>query len=61
MVIPRNHKIEESLMLADKGDLTLFNRLIEILKNPYQVNKSDLDFMSPTPYNNEKYKTFCGT
>jgi len=61
MVIPRNHKIEESLMLANKGDLTLFNKLIEILKNPYQVNKSDLEFMSPTLYSNEKYKTFCGT
>ena len=61
MVIPRNHKIEESLMLANKGDLTLFNKLIEILKNPYQVNKSDLEFMSPTLYSDEKYKTFCGT
>jgi len=61
MVIPRNHKIEESLMLANKGDLTLFNKLIKILKNPYQVNKSDLEFMSPTLYSNEKYKTFCGT
>jgi len=60
-VIPRNHKIEESLMLANKGDLTLFNKLIEILKKPYQVNKSDLEFMSPTPYSDEKYKTFCGT
>jgi len=61
MVIPRNHKIEESLMLANKGDLTLFNKLVEILKNPYQVNKSDLEFMSPTLYSDEKYKTFCGT
>ena len=61
MVIPRNHKIEESLMLADEDDLTLFNKLIEILKNPYQVNKSDLELMSTTPYSNKKYKTFCGT
>ena len=61
MVIPRNHKIEESLMLADEDDLTLFNKLIEILKNPYQVNKSDLELMSTTPYKNKKYKTFCGT
>ena len=61
MVIPRNHKIEESLILADEDDLTLFNKLIEILKNPYQVNKSDLELMSTTPYSNKKYKTFCGT
>ena len=54
MVIPRNHKIEESLILADSGDLTLFDKLIEILKNPYQVNKSDLEFMSTAPYSDKK-------
>ncbi len=61
MVIPRNHKVEEALMLANNGDLTLFNKLIEILKNPYKVNKDDLDFMSPSPHNDKKYETFCGT
>ena len=61
MVIPRNHKIEESLMLANKGDLTLFNKLIEILRNPYKVNKDDLEFMSPSLHNDKKYQTFCGT
>jgi uncharacterized protein YdiU (UPF0061 family) len=60
-VIPRNHKIEEALSLANNGDLTLFNKLTEILKNPYQVNKDNLEFMSPTPLNDKKYQTFCGT
>ena len=61
MVIPRNHKVEEALMLADNGDLTLFNKLIEILKNPYLVNEDNLEFMSPAPHGDEKYQTFCGT
>jgi len=61
MVIPRNHKVEEALKLANNGDLTLFNKLTEILKNPYQVNKDDLEFMSPAPYGDVKYQTFCGT
>src|SRR6056300_551489 len=61
MVIPRNHKIEEALMLANNGDLTLFNKLIEILKNPYQVNENDLELMSPAPHSHVKYQTFCGT
>ena len=61
MVIPRNHKVEEALMLADNGDLTLFNKLIEILKNPYQVNDNDLEFMSPPLNSNDNYQTFCGT
>jgi uncharacterized protein YdiU (UPF0061 family) len=61
MVIPRNHKIEESLMLANDGDLTLFNKVIKILKNPYHVNKVDFEFRSTAPYSDKKYKTFCGT
>jgi uncharacterized protein YdiU (UPF0061 family) len=61
MVIPRNHKVEEALTLASNGDLTLFNKLIEILKKPYLVNNDDLEFMSPTPHSNKKYQTFCGT
>jgi len=61
MVIPRNHKIEEALTLASNGNLTLFNKLIEILKNPYLVNNDDLEFMSPAPHSDKKYQTFCGT
>ena len=61
LIIPRNHKVEEALTLANDGDLTLFNKLLEILKNPYQVNNDDLDFMSPAPHNDKKYQTYCGT
>ena len=61
MVIPRNHKVEEALTLASNGDLTLFNRLIKILKKPYLVNSNDLEFMSPAPHSDKKYQTFCGT
>jgi len=61
MVIPRNHKVEEALTSASNGDLTLFNKLIKILKNPYLVNNDDLEFMSPTPHSDNKYQTFCGT
>jgi len=61
MVIPRNHKVEEALKLANNDDLTLFNKLTEILKNPYQINKDDLEFMSSAPHSDVKYQTFCGT
>ena len=61
LIIPRNHKVEEALTLATNGDLTLFNKLIEILKNPYQVNDDDLDFMSPSSQSDKKYQTYCGT
>ena len=61
LIIPRNHKVEEALTLASNGDLTLFNKLIGILKNPYLANDNDLEFMSPAPFNDKKYQTFCGT
>ena len=61
MIIPRNHKVEEALMLANNGDLTLFNKLTKILQNPYQVNENDLELMSPAPHSHVKYQTFCGT
>jgi len=61
VIIPRNHKVEEALTLANNGDLTLFNKLIEILKNPYLANNNDLEFMSPAPPSSKKYQTFCGT
>ena len=61
MIIPRNHKIEEALLLAENGELSLFNRLLEMLKKPYYVNNIDLEFMSPNLNINENYKTFCGT
>jgi len=61
MVIPRNHKVEEALSLASNGDLTLFNKLIEILKNPYLVSDNDLELMCPTLHSDKKYQTFCGT
>jgi len=61
LIIPRNHKVEEALTLANNGNLTLFNKLLEILKNPYQVNNDDVDFMSPAPHSDKKYQTYCGT
>ena len=61
MVIPRNHKVEEALTLASKGDLKLFNKLMKIIKNPYLVNENDLEFMTPSLNNKKKYQTFCGT
>ena len=61
LVIPRNHKVEEALTLATNGDLKLFNKLMEILKNPYQVNDDNLNFMSPASQSDKKYQTYCGT
>ena len=61
LVIPRNHKVEEALEDANNENLTQLNKLITILKNPYQNQKSMMDYQSPGSINGKKYQTFCGT
>ena len=61
LVIPRNHKVEEALLDANNNDLTLFNKLVKVLENPYQNQKDISDYQLPTPLSDQKYQTFCGT
>ena len=60
-VIPRNHKVEEALAEADKGNLDKMKKLLTILKNPYDNQNSIDEYQLPAPSSNEKYQTFCGT
>ena len=60
-VIPRNHKVEEALAEADKGNLDKMKKLLAILKNPYENQSNIDDYQMPAPSGNEKYQTFCGT
>ena len=60
IIIPRNHKVEEALSAAEKGDFKIMNKLLSILKYPYKIQDNISDFQTPTQFNN-KYKTFCGT
>ena len=44
MVIPRNHKVEEVLIEANKNNTNPLNRLLEILNNPYSEQKNIKEF-----------------
>ena len=60
LVIPRNHKIEESLEKANNSNLEPFNKLLEILKAPYDLQENISDYLKmDTSF--KDYKTFCGT
>ena len=61
IVIPRNHKVEEALTEADKGNLDKMKKLLTILKNPYSSQSNIDEYQVPTQLKNEKYQTFCGT
>ena len=60
IVIPRNHKIEESLEAANNNDLEPFNKLLKILKRPYVDQANISDYLKMNRSSNE-YKTYCGT
>ena len=60
LVIPRNHKVEESLEAAEKNDLNQINQLLEVLNKPYTKQKDIIKYQSPS-LSNKKYQTFCGT
>ena len=60
LVIPRNHKIEEALEAAELNDMKPINKILEILKNPYDKQSEIIDYQYPSK-SSEKYQTFCGT
>ena len=60
IIIPRNHKVEEALIETENGNLNKFNKLLNILKNPYEIQINNQEYKLPT-ISKEKYQTFCGT
>ena len=61
LVIPRNHKVEEALESANNNNLSPLKKLITILEKPYEQLNENINYQSPAPIINKKYKTFCGT
>ena len=59
IIIPRNHKVEEALEAVNNNNLKLLNKLLVILKKPYNNQDNIIDYQSPSSDNN--YQTFCGT
>ncbi|CAM4031610.1 protein adenylyltransferase SelO [Mesobacillus thioparans] len=60
-VIPRNHRVEEALDAAVKGDMSVMLKLLEILANPYEHSPEQTEFCQPAPPSAGPYRTFCGT
>ena len=61
LVIPRNHKVEEALEAAYNNDLVPFNKLLKILKKPYDISSNITSYQMANKDNLKTYKTFCGT
>ena len=60
-LIPRNHLIEFAIREATAGDFSLFNQLVDHLKNPYDLTDVDLRFAKKPKPEEVVRQTFCGT
>ncbi len=60
--IARNHKVEEALAAAtDEGDLSVTERLLDVLTAPFDHARDLPDYSTPAPAGGAAYRTFCGT
>lgn len=61
--IPRNHLVEEALdAAAHHQDLTLFERLLQVLADPYEEQPGADAYAQPAPRDfTACYQTYCGT
>lgn len=61
-VIPRNHIVEEALTaVTQHGDLGPCQRLLSVLKTPFDQPAGNQQFCQPAPAGSAPYRTFCGT
>lgn len=62
LYIARNHKVEEALSAAvEDGDYSKFEKLVEVLDQPYEERAGLEEYAIGAPENFGPYKTFCGT
>ncbi len=61
--IPRNQRVEEALEAAsERGNLELFERLIDVVANPFEERPGLEIYAQPAPPEvTAGYRTFCGT
>ncbi|MEM1331923.1 MAG: YdiU family protein [Actinomycetota bacterium] len=60
--IVRNHVVESALSLAsDHGDLSEFDRLLGVVRRPFDDQPDADDLAGPAPDDAPRHVTFCGT
>lgn len=61
LYIPRNHMVEEALRAANDGDLGPFDRLADVLAQPYDAQPDAERYAEPASKHAPPHVTFCGT
>ena len=60
-VIARNHRVEEAIAAARRGDLAPFHRLHAVLAAPWEETEANRPFRDPARPEERVTATFCGT
>lgn len=61
LYIPRNHLVEEALDAARCGDMAPFDRLLEVLSDPFTEQPDAERYTLGAPPDFGKHVTYCGT
>lgn len=59
--IPRNHLVEAALDAATAGDLTPFDELLAVIRDPFVERSGAEQYAQPAPRDFGPHRTFCGT
>lgn len=59
--IPRNHRVEQAITAAERGDYDPFHRLVDALAEPYREDERYADLEEPPAPAERVTRTFCGT
>ena len=59
--IPRNHRVEAALDAAEQGDFAPFEKLHEVLSNPFNEQPENAEYENPPTEEERVLATFCGT
>jgi uncharacterized protein YdiU (UPF0061 family) len=60
-VIPRNHRVEDAIEAANKGDYNVMKKFLDVLSRPYDHSKDQEEYSKPPKVSDNNYRTFCGT
>jgi serine/tyrosine/threonine adenylyltransferase len=61
LFIPRNHRVEEAIAAALRGDFAPFDTLRTVLARPYEDQLEFAAYAEPPKAGEEVLQTFCGT
>lgn len=61
VVIPRNHRVQEAIDAAVKGDFTPFHTLLAVVTKPFEDTVEARRLAAPATESEQVLRTFCGT